>query len=58
MFTTQTADFNFVGIMQIWKKSEFCRAFLPPVSHGMKRGKIQKNVKIAHKAFVPILFSL
>ena len=29
---------------------EVSRAFLPPVSHGIKRGKFQKPVKIAHKA--------
>ena len=29
---------------------EFSRAFLPTVSHGVKRGKFQKAVKIAHKA--------
>ena len=27
---------------------EFSRAFLPPISHGVKRGKFQKPVKIAH----------
>ena len=29
---------------------EFSRAFLPPVSHGVKRGKLQKPVKNAPKA--------
>ena len=33
---------------------EFSRAFLPPVSHGVKRGKFQKPVKIAPKAVVLI----
>ena len=33
---------------------EFPRAFLPPVSHGLKRGKFQKPVKIAHKAVVSL----
>ena len=28
---------------------EFSHAFLPPVSHGVKRGKFQKPVKNAHK---------
>ena len=34
------------------------RAFLPPVSHGEKRGKFQNPVKIAHKAFVLFFFPL
>ena len=34
------------------------RAFLPPVSHGEKRGKFQFAVEIAHKAVVLILISL
>ena len=37
---------------------EFSRAFLPPVSHGIKRGKFQKPVKIVHKAVVLIFLSL
>ena len=37
---------------------EFSRAFLPPVSHGVKRGKFQKHVKISHKAVVLIFLSL
>ena len=37
---------------------EFSRAFLPPVSHGVKRGKFQKPVKIALKAVVLIQLSL
>ena len=35
---------------------EFSHAFLLPVSHGIKCGKIQKPVKIAHKAILLILF--
>ena len=34
---------------------EFSRAFLTTVSHGIK---MENPVKIAHKAFVPIQFSL
>ena len=37
---------------------EFSRAFLPPVSHGVKHGKFQNPVKIVHKAFVQISISL
>ena len=37
---------------------EFSRAFLSPVSHGVKRGKFQKPVKLAHKAVVLIQLSL
>ena len=37
---------------------EFTRAFPPPVSHGVKDGKFQKPVKIAHKAADLIFHSL
>ena len=37
---------------------EFSRTFLPPVSHGVKRAKLQKPVKNAHKAVVLIFLSL
>ena len=37
---------------------EFSRAFLSPVSHGVKRGKFQKPVKNAHKAVVIVFLSL
>ena len=37
---------------------DFSSAFLPPVWHGVKRGKFQKPVKIAHKAVVLVLPSL
>ena len=37
---------------------EFSRAFLSPVSHGVKRGKFQKPVKNAHKVVVLIFLFL
>ena len=37
---------------------EIYRAYLAPISHGEKRGKFQKPVKIAHKAVVLIFLSL
>ena len=36
----------------------FSRAFLQPVSHGEKRGKFQKPVKMTHKAVVLIFLLL
>ena len=39
---------------RILQDFEFSRDFLQPVSHGVKRGKFQKPVKIALKAVVLI----
>ena len=43
---------------QFLQQIEFFRAFLPPVSHGEKRGKIKFVVENAYKAIILILFSL
>ena len=43
---------------RILQDFEFSRAFLPPFSNGVKRGKFQKPVKIAHKACSYLTFTL